>query len=359
MTILAATTTGKKRFDEFDAFRLFAAICVVIIHVSASAMGKFQTGSHLQLLITIINGLALFAVPGFIAISGLTIHLSYQSKPFILKDFFKKRIVTLAIPYIAWTLIYYLDQLYFSRAAFSINDFLRHLLLGTAFYHLYFMPIIFQFYLLYPLFNRLLQLVKPSSLLVLSLILFVLYIGSSLPLLSGVNFPWPIKAEIPYSDRFFMSYLPFYVLGMLMGHGYPWFLKHIKGILAMTLPLYALSVYSHLLGRVDYFVFQKNPLWQLPLAWEISSFCAIILLVALFSGLSEKGWLPPWISKISALTFTLYLAHPLILQLCEIKLGVIANMSLSLYYLLTLFLCILLPLTFGVALNRIKKKWLN
>lgn len=349
----------KVRYDELDAFRLFAAICVVIIHITASAMVKFQTGSSLQYAITAINGLALFAVPAFIAISGLTIHLSYLKKTLKLTEFFKKRMLTLAVPYVLWTLIYYFDQLHFSQAVFSLKAFLMHLLLGTAFYHLYFMPIIFQFYLLYPLFNWLSKKVKPSILLMLSLVLFVLYIGNGLTVMSQWHLPWPIKAEIPYSDRFFMSYLPFYALGLALAQSYTLFESRIKYILAISIPVYLVSEYSHLLGRIDYFVYQKNPPWQLPLAWEISSFFAIVLLIALFGYFRKHSLIPHLVKTLSGLTFTLYLAHPLILQICEIKLSFLATKSLTLFYAITFILCISLPLIFAYGINRIKQKWLN
>lgn len=359
ITLNTATSiqSPKLRYDEFDAFRLFAAICVVVIHVSASAMTKFQTGSSLQLITTLINGIALFAVPGFIAISGLTIQLSYQSRSLVIGTFFKKRILTLALPYMIWTLIYYLDQLYFSNAVFSVTEYLKHLFWGTAFYHLYFMPIIFQFYLLYPLFHWLLKRINPMIFMSLTIILFVFYLGSSFTLFAQIDMPWPIKPEIPYSDRFFMSYLPFYALGLIMGQYYPWVLNHLKMITFVTLPFYFLSEMSHLLGRINYFVYQKNSTWQLPLAWELSSFCAIILLISLFSWFRRNGWMSPQINKLSALTFTLYLSHPLILQLCELKLGVIANLSLSFYYILALTLSIVIPLLLASGFDRIKKSY--
>lgn len=349
----------KIRYDELDAFRLFAAICVVVIHVTASAMVKFQTGSTLQFVITFINGLALFAVPAFIAISGLTIHLSYLKRKLNLVDFFKKRILTLALPYFLWTLIYYMDQLHFSQGSFSLTVFLSHLFLGTAFYHLYFMPIIFQFYLLYPVFYWLSKKIKPSLLLALSLLLFVLYIGNGLPFMSHLQLPWPVKAQIPYSDRFFMSYLPFYVLGLTLAQSYSLFERCMKYVLAVSIPFYLLSEYSHLLGRIDYFVFQKNPNWQLPLAWEISSFFAIVLLIVLFGVLRKRSLIPDKVKTLSGLTFTLYLAHPLVLQICEIKLSSVATKSLTLFYALTFILCISLPLIFAYGINRIKQKWLN
>lgn len=359
MNTTTSFTTNRKRLDELDAFRLIAAICVVIIHLSASAMVKFQTGSTLQLLVSMINALALFAVPAFIAISGLTTQLSYQTRSFKLGEFYEKKLLTLVLPYIIWTVIYHLYVSHLTGAPFNLMLLLNQLFYGTAFYHLYFMPIIFQFYLLYPLFFWLSKRVPDYVLLGGSLVLFVLYLGRAFPLFSHATLPWPTKAELKYADRFFMSYLPFYTLGLVLANNLALFKRKLGLILAVSLPLYLLSEYSHMVGRVDYFVFQKNPSWQLPLAWEISSFFAIILLLTALIQFKAHGNFPKWISTISGYTFTLYLAHPLILSFCEVYGTSFMSKSLTGFYGVTLILCISFPLLGSHLYTIIKKKWLN
>lgn len=360
MTELRTTASTKKRYAYLDLFRLVAAISVVVIHLTASAIMRYEVGSLPQLMVTAVNGIALFAVPAFIFISAYTFMFIYGGKSFDFPLFLRKRLSVLLIPYLSWTLVYYLDQLHFSGGTFSLIEYLGHLWLGNAFYHLYFMPIIFQFYLLFAGLKWLIEKYNPTVVLGLTFLLYVVYV-QGLPFAN--HFEWiknlndwlPLKSDFKYSDRIFPSYMPFYMFGIYLGHlakqnKLPW-----KVLCLISLPVYFLSEISHTGGRIAYYVYQSSFDFQIPFAWEISSLSFIALLLALCLWIENAGVKLSGVVLLSGFTFNLYLAHPLILQLCEIKLVPLFTGSYTISLLITFILAFCLPLLASLAVHLLKK----
>ncbi len=72
--------------------------------------------------------------------------------------FYRRRLVSVGIPYLCWTLIYYLYNLrgaHFASAGDALDRLLRTLV--TGYYQLYFLVVIMQFYLVFPLVLALLR----------------------------------------------------------------------------------------------------------------------------------------------------------------------------------------------------------
>lgn len=342
----------KARMAYLDLFRLIAAVAVVVIHITASAIGKYQQGSTLQLLITLINGVALFAVPAFIFISAYTFMVIYRNKTISYWQFLKKRTVVLLLPYLLWSLIYYLDQIYFAAQPFSMIDFLKTLMTGSAFYHLYFMPIIFQFYLLFVPLKRITEKYSPMFIAIVTLVLYYVY-TSGLPfadsngILGQINAWLPLKADFKLSDRLFMSYLPFYMFGMMMGL----YAERTKVILSkyslFVLAFYLVTTFFHVANRTAYYVYQTNFPVNLRYAWELSAFAAILIILWLVQQFEPFYSSSKSIPRLSAYTFDLYLAHPLILQFGEIFLRRLGVQSVSITLAIVFVLAIGLPFVFA------------
>lgn len=140
-----------KRLTEFDFVRSIAILSVIAIHVT----GSYSMNSK---LIYLWNQSMRYAVPIFILLSGLVLYYSDLNKhKFSCSKFYFKRVNKVIIPYLIWTLFFMfynnrhqLGKVYFSFGSF-FSDFGKSLLFGSAYYHLYFIVIILQLYLIYPL----------------------------------------------------------------------------------------------------------------------------------------------------------------------------------------------------------------
>lgn len=82
------------------------------------------------------------------------------SAPFIYKDYLKRRLRTVLLPYLTWSLFYllYSALLGHTWTGFQPANLVKTLWYGLAMYHIYFLVILLWFYLLMPLWRRLLRL---------------------------------------------------------------------------------------------------------------------------------------------------------------------------------------------------------
>jgi surface polysaccharide O-acyltransferase-like enzyme len=139
-------TPKRVYLQELDAVKGLAIAGVVMIHLTSLAItGPRGTG---QTLAALCNQLARFSVPAFILLAGVLLsHGRFSSARFSYGTFLLRRARTLAIPYLIWT------ALSLALMPLTFKNVILTVLLGKGFFHqLYFVPLIFQLYMLSPLF---------------------------------------------------------------------------------------------------------------------------------------------------------------------------------------------------------------
>lgn len=138
---------------EIDIFKALAMVAVIFLHFNAFlfARNAFQSFAWNRTLF--IDQLLRFCVPLFVALSGYTLAKKYLAVPFSLKDFYLRRTIKLLPSYIFWSLVIFITMSFAFNIHinFSIIEVIKMLIYGQADYHLYFVPMIFQLYLLFPL----------------------------------------------------------------------------------------------------------------------------------------------------------------------------------------------------------------
>jgi len=146
-------------FEEVDYLRGFAIFAVIALHVS----GYFtKIPPNINIIIVsniIIYVITHFAVPLFISISGFVISLKYYENDSI-TNFYKKRINKIVVPYLFFTGIYLLKDIWDNSETSNLIGWLIlkayfiRLITGsvsTGGFHLWFILLITQVYLFYPL----------------------------------------------------------------------------------------------------------------------------------------------------------------------------------------------------------------
>lgn len=129
-----------RRILFFDFLKGIAIIAVIIIHVIKVSLPFFLENQ--KNILYMANNILRFAVPFFFIISGILLTPD-------LKNFYKRKIARLLIPYAICTIIIVIYYQF---------DFLKSLKLfitGKASLPYYFFIVLFQFYLLYPLLVKL------------------------------------------------------------------------------------------------------------------------------------------------------------------------------------------------------------
>ena len=94
-----------------------------------------------------------FSREGFFFISACMLTYTYKDiARGDLRRFYRRRIISVAIPYLCWSVIYYLYLLpkrHYPSATVALEHFAKQL--ATGYFQLYFLVIIMQFYLVFPL----------------------------------------------------------------------------------------------------------------------------------------------------------------------------------------------------------------
>lgn len=225
----------RRNLAEVEVLRALGAAGVMLIHTNSAVFSYAPPDSLAGIVFTFADQLSRFSVPLFLFLSGLLLALGYQGRRFETGRYLKNRLLSALLPYAVWTLLYLLQHsvlnllqrapLAASFAPLSPNSVITHLLRGTAQYHLYFMLIAFQFYLLFPLLRWLLPRISPLALALG---------GSALSLgMTGYHFytraplaPWLAAID----SRLFIHFAPwlgFFALGMAAGARYEGFLAWI------------------------------------------------------------------------------------------------------------------------------------
>ena len=139
-----------KRHSGLDWVRACGMLAVVMIH--ASSTFALQRSRFVLRGLTpslFCNQATRFAVPLFFLLSGLSLGLG-RRKP-KLPDFWLGRLRRVGLPYLLWTLFYLFRYHGLSLSAFAPAALGRALLWGSADSHLWFIAVLLQLYLLYPL----------------------------------------------------------------------------------------------------------------------------------------------------------------------------------------------------------------
>ncbi|AOP36214.1 acyltransferase [Leptospira tipperaryensis] len=204
------------RSESIDFIRGLAITGIVFIHVNSyfQYFGPDQSASIATLA---LSNLARFSVPAFILSSGIFL----KSTNF--RDYWKSKILSLILPYFFVSLLAAYVKL---GTLPDLGAFLSGLLLGTWCAPYYFVPLLFSFYLIFPLFSKI-----QTKLNTKKAILSILFLSLLVNLVSNHIFflfsEGPIRTIEPI---LFTGFIFFFTFGMLAGK---WF-KQPKNFLALS-----------------------------------------------------------------------------------------------------------------------------
>ena len=191
--------------------------CVVAVHLTSWPLAELNNDSLWYILLFILNKLLHFSVPAFIFLSGFKLFNKYNTEKIEIKRFFLGRFKKIVVPYVICVLIYFVY--FYSKAWVSLKELAQYVFLGTLSAQFYYVVIAVQFYLLFPtlkvLFNK-----SPILVTILSLVCTICC---------------QQYLHFNYSDRFFGTYIFYFVFGMLAS-------VYREKISKMLLPSIAISV---------------------------------------------------------------------------------------------------------------------
>lgn len=255
------------RVGEVDVLRGFAILAVVAIHTTA----EFAWLDGLNALVVtniVLDVFCQYAVPLFVLVSGFVLSRRYgQVNSWA--SFYGRRARAVLPPYVVFSLLYVLFSA-LRGASVTLGDVVFQLLTATRYYHLWFIAIIVQLYLLYPailgIYRRFRERDRATAFLIVALLCQLSWNVSKLVLLDG---PWAgrvvcgVTAE-QLLDRVFLSHLSYFALGVHLGQNWEYLCRRIRtaklyGPIAVTVALIAVISLFWIARVVGYGRFYDAP----------------------------------------------------------------------------------------------------
>jgi peptidoglycan/LPS O-acetylase OafA/YrhL len=232
---------AKERIFELDVIRGLAFLAVVYQHIIGGYTQRHDISIEDAFMLGMVFNLVKFAVPAFVFVTGVTLFYNYYEKLNYV-TFMRKRVVDIFIPFVIWTIIYYLyihrehlnwDLLYLLK---SVG---RELIIPASGYHLWYIVMIFQFYLLFPLLLILFKwcAARISYLKIITgaaLIYGILmWLSSDYLMRQHESFPYLLEKLVKYRSLNGLMYFFYFLMGAIAALSlYKW-----RDVLSKLLPL--------------------------------------------------------------------------------------------------------------------------
>lgn len=298
---------------QVDVVRLLTFSAVIAVHSLAfTEQPDNQVAGGLMMLLQ-------YGREVFFSLTGFVLVYSTMGRPLRLGNFWRKRVLYVAVPYVVWSAVYYSYTVWGPQhAGVSLSAFGSDLLYGGAEYHLYFLLVTIQLYFAFPLIRRFVQRTAHRAVPVLAVVvaLNLAWLG----VLQYVSFPTNGAGLWIYAHAY--ELLPTYAMYVLGGCYAAMHLQRIQKVVedkgrlllgvAGVATLAALAAYA---GQLP-FMAPRVANNVLQPAMTLSCIAAAILVyVAGSRWAAGSRRNQALIETLSDASFGVYLAHPFVLQL--------------------------------------------
>lgn len=276
----------KEFISQFEYMRIFAALSVILLHISSSVMTTFKPVVDWQWWIgNIIASATHWAVPVFIMISG-ALHIG---KEVSIKHFFVKKFQRVALPLFVSIACFAIIYHYFRKDPLTFEFVIKRVIYDQPYEHLYFLFILLFLFLLTPFFNMVLKMSAKSF--------FILFVCSLI-----ITLFWNPGRFI---FTFWLPFVSYYLAGYLL-FKYSQFPKVLLTIALMSSFLITIvgtaTFTTQLIANQNGFYFFD---YQSPTT-IILSFCLYLLFLAR----GKKESLSKKIKTLASATYGVFLIHP-------------------------------------------------
>ena len=321
---------------QLGAFSGLAMALIVMNHaislgIDAQVPAGFSAiGGWEHILLSILQALGIFAVPIFLFISGsFSAYAAQGNPPRLSSKFLWSTLRHILIPYVVWSILFYLEVLFVHDERYTLLDYLKNLLVGYPFH---FIPLLLFFYLLSPILVILGKRYALPMLLLVG-IYQIFSMNVVYPGMLGFSFPaWTRLLTLPVLRKTAADWAIYFPLGLIYGmHAkamLPWLKRWNRLLLIVTIIVFFIGM----LDTIKVITF--------PLARSI---CQTIFVIALPAISRDRIPLFRQFENLGKRSYGLYLTHLIIIDLSLLLLGMILKGVIGLHI-------VLFPLLFVLGL---------
>jgi probable poly-beta-1,6-N-acetyl-D-glucosamine export protein len=289
---------------EIHLLRAIACLLVVLVHVSATVYD--EQGNIWNDLTFFMNQFGRFGTPMFALISAFLLIYQIRKRGFDLKRFLSTRFTKIGLPFLFWSIFYWV-LMYIWRGenpfASGMKAFTGNLVFGNAAYHLYFMSIVFQFYVLFLLLRFIRSKTSWTILLGVAFAINLYFVNYfSAEQLNGTM-------KLIVSQRAFLpNWIFYFIFGGFLAYFWEPFLGFAKkykaplSVVALIIALGAVWEYKEV-GWVS--SNRATNMINIPLL--------TLFVMGIASTVSKMKWINAFFTEIGTLSMAIYLVHPFVL----------------------------------------------
>jgi peptidoglycan/LPS O-acetylase OafA/YrhL len=142
------TSKQSKHLHELDLVRLLTFACVIAVHTTFYVIGDGRIIDGAQTLLHCTRGV-------FFALTAFVLVRSMLAKPRRAREFWPRRFLLVGVPYLTWSFVYVVvpwaaDPSTRGNPVLLVGDYVGDTVMGIAEYHLYFLLVTMQVYLVVP-----------------------------------------------------------------------------------------------------------------------------------------------------------------------------------------------------------------
>lgn len=319
----------REHIPELNLVRAIAILGVLSVHATSTATALMKESAYFYFY-NFVNTFMRFGTPTFILLSSFVLFYSYYNRPLdrkLIASFYKRRLLYIILPYVIFSVVYFVyARLASELPVFSLDGmgwFLQKLVRGEVSFHLYFIFISIQFYLLFPI---VLWAAKRWPRLAYGFIPFGFIAQWIFVALVFYDW-WPVDNKASWAP----TYFSFFFTGAFLGIYFPklkqWFAMTkenatVSRVIVWMLVIVAWLAFALTHVTVYFNIYKHNKTYfglLYDFLWNFHTYFSAFALLLLSFFIYRH--LPAFISKtlyrIGQLSFGIYLIHVLIMHLYE------------------------------------------
>jgi surface polysaccharide O-acyltransferase-like enzyme len=311
------TVLPPTRIVYADWLRTIAITMVIMLHLASPYLfnqNLTPATASTWWSATLLMSLMRPAVPLFIMLSGVVL-LQPQKVDEPLGIFFRKRLGRILLPFVFWSAVYFGWRIHAFKQSLTIGQMVLEFLHGTTSPHLWYVYMLISLYLATPLLRVYVSRASRSN---LAYCMGIAVLGAIVVPLLRQTLGWESRLfyDFPFVGAGYIGFFlaGYYLHGVTVPRRWMRLLPLVIVLLAYGTALLTGWVTTQAQGKID-------TTWQSNLTPNVAmmSVCAFLWLKQLpyARWVARWPWLNPIVKTVSALSFTIYLNHTLLTELCQ------------------------------------------
>ena len=296
-----------------DVVRLVTFVCVVGVHAITSTMNPQSIASGA------VVSLMHFTRGAFFVLTAFVLTYVYSSAPLRVRPFWGRRFLYVGVPYVVWTVVYWWVALRAMPQPADLCQLGIDLVTGTGNYHLYFLLVSLQLYLLFPVLLWLVRRARGHH-----VALVVVSGAVELGLMALAHYPhWPGPWSTLQANVLVLSpmYQFYFVVGALAAVHHErlrtWVRQHPRAVVGALVGTAAVhvGVYLGQLSSSGSVARAYDPLQPSVVPWTVAVTLGLYAWGCFYAARRQSGSrLARFVDLASVTSFGVFLVHPLFLN---------------------------------------------